>query len=170
MKLRERVEATSQARCSLTNPGVARKATLRAAGIERCAGLVNTSSGSRASRSQAKASLRVEDWLRETTRGSGGVMAAARKDWVVDETGEALLAPERKTRERLRRQRQSRRPEGGCWAHSSGEALVTRRDSAKSRRMRTDRESARIAKERPRRSRREPSWPRFREQGEAGRP
>jgi len=50
MKLRERADATSQARCSLTNLGSAQGATLRAAGIERRAGLVNTKSGSRASR------------------------------------------------------------------------------------------------------------------------
>ena len=42
MKLRERAEAKSQVRCSLTNPGRAREATLWAAGIERCASLVST--------------------------------------------------------------------------------------------------------------------------------
>jgi hypothetical protein len=50
MKLRRRVAGESRARCLLTNPGRARGATSRAAGIERREGPVKFNPGSRATR------------------------------------------------------------------------------------------------------------------------
>lgn len=162
MKLRERADAMSQARCSLTNPGKARRATLWAAGIKRCAGPVRTKSRSRAPRERAKATPAVGAWLMKSTDGSGGVMAAARKDWVMNETGEALLAPGRKLPEQGTRRQRRGRSEGGCWARSSGEPPVTRWDSAKSRRTRPSSELGGVAKG--------PGWSRFRGESEARRP
>jgi len=74
--------ARSRGRCLLTNPTSGRGATLRAAGIERCASLVMTRTGGRASRVKAKAVPGAENWL-TTATGSGGVMAAARRERVV---------------------------------------------------------------------------------------
>jgi len=71
--------ARSRERCLLTNPTSGRGATLRAAGIERCASLVMTRTGGRASRVWAKAASDAESWLKTAT-DSGGVMAAARRD------------------------------------------------------------------------------------------
>jgi len=132
MKLRRRFAGESRGRCLLTNLAKGQGATLWAVGNERRASLVTRDSGCRASHGLAKAAPAAES-LADTVVGSSGVVATARKERGCTGTGEALLAPRRKTSEKGRRWQQRRRPEGGRWARSSSEPPVTRRDPAMSR-------------------------------------
>ncbi len=131
MKLRRRFAAERRGRCLLTNPSVARGATLWAVGIERRASLVRLISGCRASQILAKA-VPVAESMAETATGSSGVMTAARREGLY-RNWRSPPGPGEKSPEQGRRWQQRRRPEGGRWARSSGEPSVMRRDPAESR-------------------------------------
>ena len=79
MKLRRRFAGESQGRCLLTNRTSGPGATLRAAGIERCASPVTAICGGRAPQLWAKAAQAVENWLK-TTACTTGVLTAARRE------------------------------------------------------------------------------------------
>jgi hypothetical protein len=79
MKLRRRAKERIPARCLLTNPTRGRKATWRAAGIERRASLVTTQHRG-PSFSQTGEGRTQRGNLAETAKGPGGVMAAARQE------------------------------------------------------------------------------------------
>lgn len=125
-KLRRRLAGQSRGRCLLTNSNSVRGATLWAVGNERCASLVSCNSRCRASRTAAKTEPSAEIWLIPCSDRAGYWRQHTRKGCI--ETGEALLAPGRKTPEQGRFWQQDRRPEGGRWARSSEEPPVTRRD------------------------------------------
>jgi len=77
MKLRRRAAGETRARCLLTNPTRGRRATWRAAGIERQASLVKHKDR-RPSLSSIGEGKTRDGKLAETGTGSGGVLAAAR--------------------------------------------------------------------------------------------
>lgn len=131
MKPRRRFAAERRGRCLLTNPGLARGATLWAVGTERRASLVRRASGCRASQILAKAAP-AEETVADTAAGSGGVMTTARREGSY-RNWRSPPGPGEKAPEKGRRWQQRRRPEGGRWARSSGEPPVTRRDPATSR-------------------------------------
>jgi len=79
MKLGRRVAGESRARSLPTNPEKVRGATLWAVGNERCASLVTTNSGCRASNALAQGSTWSGN-LAETASGPGGVVATARRE------------------------------------------------------------------------------------------
>lgn len=176
MKLRRRFAGESRGRCLLTNLGTGQGAALRAAGNERRAGLVTTdtpftcpTAGSQATRSLVRQQLvRKADFLPHELLD--GVMTAASKEGLCTGPEKSSRPRGRKASEQGSHRQRRRRSEDGRWAHSSGEPPVTRWDSAKSRRVRGGGEPARIAKERPHRSRWEPSRSRRRRRSEAGRP
>jgi len=78
MKLEGRIADESRVRCPSTNPGIARGATLWAAGIERCAGLVRQFR--KPSDPVAREGSIDVGKLDDTDGDSGGVMAAARRE------------------------------------------------------------------------------------------
>ena len=78
MKLEGRIADESRVRCPSTNLGIAQGATLRAAGIERCAGPVRQFR--KPSDPVAREGNIDAGKLDDTGGDSGGVMAAARRE------------------------------------------------------------------------------------------
>lgn len=135
MKLRRRFAGESRGRCLLTNPEEVRGATLRAAGIERCAGLEIVK--------YRKPSLPIvgegsidDGKVAETVIDSGGVLSAARSEGLYTELEKPSWPPGERLGSKVDTGNGGRRSEGGRMARRSEEALVMRSDPAQSRGLR----------------------------------